>query len=678
MHPMYHPGAYYGYPPPVAPAVQVEKAKEEKSQVKDETKEENSDTKNKASSQEVCQAASSAEVPSSSSKPSPAGTVVPPPPHAMHMPPHPYHLYPHPPPHHPPAPHPHFSPHLHGFHPAGPYTACQRTLELARRKEKARRNKKSKKSRKDRPRKSSKSSKLHSKAIFRSKPVVDGSMSQDLMLQQTQPLMMSQKVMPPSISVSGGMGLSVRPTYSMNVPVRETSRISSNAFFPQQSSNTDSKKMINKMMDVTNHENCAVKKVKFLPTSTEKEIETVDKSASVKAPTLSATEGGDASPTTMERRARKNSQSRERAARLKERISIISNKDPSERTEEEIATLELYEKRRERKNGRSRERAVERKREMDRIMKKPESEWTNEEKEFVEETMIAKYKKNEGDRMRRKKLKEMREGSEPSRLQTGNAKKARSSSRGRKSKNNGGSCISTKISNVSSQDECKPEAYQDLSGITLDNEDGELDLVQAFRGSIENMWNDDLNHDRLSPTFMLFKDGDIDDEQMDAPFLTPVTNKNFEGGSTSALLGSKKVPTNHSSGQQNFVLPTPPVSHRQIDSILNGSMLSTSSVLSSIDDTSETGEWPAHLMMPFSNGSNDHKGVQNISSPIRTSPLNLPRRPELKMSYPQTSEGRTISMSEDHDEVYHEQFRKRGNAGHRTEPIAVSFSVDTA
>jgi len=112
------------------------------------------------------------------------------------------------------------------------------------------------------------------------------------------------------------------------------------------------------------------------------------------------------SPAVLERRARKNENSRIRASRLKFSIAAIQKKNPSERTREESDTLQLYEERRKRKNERSRELAIEKKQRMDEIMLKPESEWTQEEKAFIEETMTAKYRKNLGDRLRRKRIKE--------------------------------------------------------------------------------------------------------------------------------------------------------------------------------------------------------------------------------------------------------------------------------
>jgi hypothetical protein len=109
--------------------------------------------------------------------------------------------------------------------------------------------------------------------------------------------------------------------------------------------------------------------------------------------------------TVLQKRARKNAQSRQRAAKLKERISVIQAKQPSARTPEEASILAKFEDRRLKKNGRSRERAIHRKEEFERIFSKPEDFWTEEEKAFMVETMVAKYKKNQGDRMRRKKMK---------------------------------------------------------------------------------------------------------------------------------------------------------------------------------------------------------------------------------------------------------------------------------
>jgi hypothetical protein len=66
-----------------------------------------------------------------------------------------------------------------------------------------------------------------------------------------------------------------------------------------------------------------------------------------------------------------------------------------------------YENRRKRKNDRSRERALEKKEEIDRILAKPEKKRSKIERQFLDNALSAKKRKNEGDRLRRQRLKEM-------------------------------------------------------------------------------------------------------------------------------------------------------------------------------------------------------------------------------------------------------------------------------
>lgn len=109
----------------------------------------------------------------------------------------------------------------------------------------------------------------------------------------------------------------------------------------------------------------------------------------------------------IDRRSRKNAQSRSRAAKLRERIAVIETKPDSERNEEEKQIFAQFEARRSRKNDRSRERALEKKEEIDRILAKPEKKRTKIEKQFLEGALGAKKRKNEGDRLRRQRLKEL-------------------------------------------------------------------------------------------------------------------------------------------------------------------------------------------------------------------------------------------------------------------------------
>ena len=68
-----------------------------------------------------------------------------------------------------------------------------------------------------------------------------------------------------------------------------------------------------------------------------------------------------ASKEVLDRRSRKNAQSRSRAAKHRQRIAEIESKPEELRTQEEKEVYELYATRKQRKNDRSRERALERK-----------------------------------------------------------------------------------------------------------------------------------------------------------------------------------------------------------------------------------------------------------------------------------------------------------------------------
>eukprot|EP00578_Thalassiosira_sp_NH16_P019827 CAMPEP_0181096084 /NCGR_PEP_ID=MMETSP1071-20121207/10847_1 /TAXON_ID=35127 /ORGANISM="Thalassiosira sp., Strain NH16" /LENGTH=498 /DNA_ID=CAMNT_0023178475 /DNA_START=85 /DNA_END=1582 /DNA_ORIENTATION=- len=114
----------------------------------------------------------------------------------------------------------------------------------------------------------------------------------------------------------------------------------------------------------------------------------------------------------MNRKIRKNSQSRHRAARLRDKVDTIKSKG-EELTEEEAQLYDTVEERRHRKNNRSRERALEKKAELERITAKPEDERTPQETEILNIAVNAKRRKNEGDRLRRERIKKMGLKSKP-------------------------------------------------------------------------------------------------------------------------------------------------------------------------------------------------------------------------------------------------------------------------
>ena len=108
-----------------------------------------------------------------------------------------------------------------------------------------------------------------------------------------------------------------------------------------------------------------------------------------------------------DKRARKNEQSRARAARLRERIADIEKKPVDARTEDDLKILEVYEEHRRKKNERSRDRGIEKKGELDTIMDKPEKSRTKAEQNKLAAFLRSRERKNEGDRMRRDRIKMM-------------------------------------------------------------------------------------------------------------------------------------------------------------------------------------------------------------------------------------------------------------------------------
>lgn len=116
------------------------------------------------------------------------------------------------------------------------------------------------------------------------------------------------------------------------------------------------------------------------------------------------------SPALANKRARKNAQSRARAAELRQLITEIEKKPPEERTAEEMEVVTKNERRRDRKNSRSRERSLNSKLEIRRILSIPDEEKTQEQRAFLDRYTKQKNRKNEGDRLRRNRMKETKAG----------------------------------------------------------------------------------------------------------------------------------------------------------------------------------------------------------------------------------------------------------------------------
>ena len=105
-----------------------------------------------------------------------------------------------------------------------------------------------------------------------------------------------------------------------------------------------------------------------------------------------------------DRRDKKNSRSRSRAARLKDQIEAIKAKSPEERTQEEKKQFDTYEERRLRKNQKLREKANEQKRKLEEVTSKVKKELTHEEQIFMDEMLEKKIRKSDADRSRRARM----------------------------------------------------------------------------------------------------------------------------------------------------------------------------------------------------------------------------------------------------------------------------------
>ena len=354
------------------------------------------------------------------------------------------------------------------------------------------------------------------------------------------------------------------------------------------------------------------------------------------------------SQTVLDRRARKNAQSRLRASKLKDRIATIQAKAPEDRTPEEVKSLEVFEERRQRKNGRSRERATERKREYERIMAIPEHLWSPEEKNFVQETMIAKFKKNEGDRMRRKKLKDEYSS-------TGNS----SISSDFDTANNYSFSESNSIPNTvrhASTDSGIPD-YVDS---TNNNNSGDENFT--LEGFVQSL------------------------SSKDAP-LTPVTQREayslLESTPTAHFGTMSNGNKNGNCFSPNFIFPSPTSKNcrdfsANMDSIdfdslelpTVGASILDQSMAMTIDDEVI---YSPNLQPPCLNENecpqpNEKHSMPQLTPNIRLSPVNLPRRSPSRGETGYSAFSEIPTSCED----------MKNCDGDNSNAIAVSFSVDTA
>lgn len=106
--------------------------------------------------------------------------------------------------------------------------------------------------------------------------------------------------------------------------------------------------------------------------------------------------------------AKKRERARARANNRKGYIEMIASKQgKKELTEYERNELKSWEERRDRKNNRSRERSMEKKSRIRHILDTPDNERSEEDAAFLREYQARRERKNEGDRLRRERIRKM-------------------------------------------------------------------------------------------------------------------------------------------------------------------------------------------------------------------------------------------------------------------------------
>lgn len=335
----------------------------------------------------------------------------------------------------------------------------------------------------------------------------------------------------------------------------------------------------------------------------------------------------------VERRSRKNAQSRFRANKLKSIIHSIQAKDPSQRTPEEAKKLKLFEERRLRKNGRSRERAMERKKRFALISAKPEDKWTEEEKRFMKETLVAKYKKNEGDRLRRKR---MRENGDAISTSTGCTSKRQESVE----------------RSVAGSEKAPPLprslVYRTTSGgyqQQYQPEEVHSSATKASAASTHTPRHDEMeNHHGHG-----HEHTHLDDDEFDPDFFD-----------------MERDPMTH------FIFPTSPHPERKYMQSPTLELCAETSILD--HSLEEIAYSPRHMQTPVVANQaevriegHDHEAFAqpHLTSPINLSPMALPRR------------SRPAEVFYDTSEAFGTDFHGDVEDYSRQEPIAVSFSMDT-
>jgi hypothetical protein len=118
--------------------------------------------------------------------------------------------------------------------------------------------------------------------------------------------------------------------------------------------------------------------------------------------------------TSLDPTTEKRAKSRLRAALLKSKVNTL--KSSSYKTPQDEKFIRKFEEKRHKKNTRTRQRVAEKRAQIETILAKPEAERSSQERDLLKIAAAKRARKNENDRLRRVRLKEMGLKSKPSRM----------------------------------------------------------------------------------------------------------------------------------------------------------------------------------------------------------------------------------------------------------------------
>jgi len=292
---------------------------------------------------------------------------------------------------------------------------------------------------------------------------------------------------------------------------------------------------------------------------------------------------------------------------------------------------------------------MERKVHFDRISAKTEEAWNSDERAFMEDTMIAKYKKNEGDRMRRKKMRD-------------------SSSTGYDSDDDedddGSTSVSTRfgtgLGNGNGNGNGNPNSTFPLTHYGNGNNHQDDRVPESFSYNTNTL--------RGQPLTPKSRNHDL---ESDSPDFEP---NMFDMSPDRAMDVEPMSPAPDVDPMSNFIFPSPPRNYNDRP-YMHSPTLELSAGASILDQSLDEIAYSPRLETPrmgsnvtyaehgHGHGYGQHHSFQQLTSPYNLSPLDLPRRSRPDESLYDAIASDLKGFGED-DMA-------------RQDAIAVSFSVDT-